>query len=89
MLPGETERKVEGHVKHNQAYTLALAAAMDEFDELEPEFKKLNNRILALRSTMRGLAMLLDEELEDRYRFNQFRSDYGSRPTSVVKTRRK
>jgi hypothetical protein len=64
-------------IERNQAYVMALAAAKSEFDELKPEYDKLQGRMTSLRTTMRGLSDLLGENLDDEYRFNMLRSDYN------------
>ncbi len=63
-------------LEKEQAYRMALAAAKSEFDEVKPAFDKLQQRVNSLRTTMKGLSELINEELDDEYRFNIFRSDY-------------
>lgn len=56
-------------IDRNQAYTMALAAAKSEYDEIIVDWQKLVARVTALRHTMKGLAYLLNDELDEKYQF--------------------
>lgn len=77
-------------LERNQAYSLALAAAKSEHDELLPEFQKLSSRMAALKSAMRGLSMLLNEQLEEEYQFRPMTTSWaGNRTTNDKKAGQK
>lgn len=73
-------------LERNQAYTLALAAAKSEYDEIVVDWQKIVARVMALRHAMKGLAHLLDEDLDEKY---QFAAPKPVEHGHEVKTRRK
>lgn len=62
------------NIPNEDAYAVCLVALKQEHDFVEPELRKLEERISALKQSMLGLSRLLHVELEDKYRYPPLRN---------------
>jgi hypothetical protein len=55
----------------NEPYEAALNLAMNDLDELEPEFAKMRDRIIALKLIVKGTSTVLGkyDDIDDKYKF--------------------
>lgn len=70
-------------------YANALASAINDLDELLPEYRKLTDKIIALKCIVKGAATILGtyDNVDDKYKFGPVHYDRSTQQSRSAKRR--